>query len=240
MFCSKCGHLIGEGERFCTRCGTPVTQSQQHLCPECGAVVSEEAIYCGKCGTFVGKNSSPVSPQPNPGFSVGNTGTGPQPNPGFFGGNTGTTPQPTPGKDDFFDSVSHSQELKKYSMISLYEGETSFGVAKATGTLTVYADRLELAKKMGNALGNLSLAGMVIAKNQMKKEGSQTEVYYMKDILDAKLGKYAAVFPTLILTFTNGRTITLTGTLTNQAVTDILNLIRSHQANQQRMGGGLL
>lgn len=35
MYCSKCGNLIQEGDRFCARCGKRV---------------DNETLVCGKCG----------------------------------------------------------------------------------------------------------------------------------------------------------------------------------------------
>lgn len=51
MFCNNCGNQIGEGERFCSKCGTAIViEKKADTCPRCHATVEEGAKFCNKCG----------------------------------------------------------------------------------------------------------------------------------------------------------------------------------------------
>lgn len=65
MKCPKCGNELKEGQKFCTKCGTPVSKSVQvkerapqtpslSVCPKCGSPLKENQKFCTKCGTPVG------------------------------------------------------------------------------------------------------------------------------------------------------------------------------------------
>lgn len=61
--CSKCGSELKDGQKFCMKCGTPVSvsaqpnakqQSAADVCPKCGAPLKPGQKFCMKCGTPVG------------------------------------------------------------------------------------------------------------------------------------------------------------------------------------------
>lgn len=71
MKCSKCGAELKEGQKFCTKCGTPVNANPQpvakqvdssSVCPKCGTPLKPGQKFCTKCGTPVGS-----TPQGQPG-----------------------------------------------------------------------------------------------------------------------------------------------------------------------------
>ena len=61
MKCSKCGNELKEGQKFCTKCGTPVNVQTQStvkqmdtaVCPKCGNPLKPGQKFCTKCGTPV-------------------------------------------------------------------------------------------------------------------------------------------------------------------------------------------
>ena len=64
MQCPECHFNNGDGQRFCSECGT----SLSHACPDCGAIVAASAKFCGNCGRSVaaGSVTVPVAAPPNP------------------------------------------------------------------------------------------------------------------------------------------------------------------------------
>lgn len=49
MYCSKCGNLIQEGDRFCARCGKRV-DNETLVCGKCGKQLPFDARFCDNCG----------------------------------------------------------------------------------------------------------------------------------------------------------------------------------------------
>lgn len=72
MKCSKCGAEIKSGQKFCTKCGTRVTDQQPQSavkqvtsvvrCAKCGAEMRPNQKFCTKCGTPVSLNSQQGQP----------------------------------------------------------------------------------------------------------------------------------------------------------------------------------
>ena len=52
--CDNCGAKARIGEKFCTRCGTPLPP----LCLQCGTVLGAKAKFCSQCGRPVQANKS--------------------------------------------------------------------------------------------------------------------------------------------------------------------------------------
>lgn len=52
MYCTKCGALVNEKDRFCGKCGATVErQQQQRFCPVCGSKMENTQPFCPNCGT---------------------------------------------------------------------------------------------------------------------------------------------------------------------------------------------
>src|SRR3990172_3077169 len=50
-FCSECGTAVGEGHKFCPRCGHGLRGDETVACAGCGAVNPKGASLCFNCGT---------------------------------------------------------------------------------------------------------------------------------------------------------------------------------------------
>lgn len=48
--CTKCGSVLGEGQVFCPKCGTPKGVKLPVVCSKCGAELAEGHVFCTKCG----------------------------------------------------------------------------------------------------------------------------------------------------------------------------------------------
>ena len=68
MKCSKCGAELKEGQKFCTKCGTPVNVNpnlntkqtdQPVFCLVCGTPLRPNQKFCTKCGTPAGSSVRP-------------------------------------------------------------------------------------------------------------------------------------------------------------------------------------
>lgn len=119
--------------------------------------------------------------------------------------------------------------LKTMGMMSMYEGEPTIGISKASGDFIIYDDRIEFKKKLGNALGSaFSLAGMIIAHKKAMKEGNL--VYHYRDLSGVRMGKYMGSMPTIVLTMLNGTKVSFAGLLNTQGVREAVRLIGNYVA----------
>lgn len=66
MKCTSCGNELKPGQKFCTKCGTPVavafaseTKTIGAQCPKCGNVLNPRQKFCTKCGTPVAAAPAP-------------------------------------------------------------------------------------------------------------------------------------------------------------------------------------
>ena len=59
MFCTKCGNQVGETEKFCSNCGSPIqVEEKEPKCPKCGADIKGDKRFCVNCGEWLKKESS--------------------------------------------------------------------------------------------------------------------------------------------------------------------------------------
>ena len=54
MYCGKCGNVLQENEKFCSKCGTA---RNSKTCIKCGNILQENEKFCSKCGTAVMVNN---------------------------------------------------------------------------------------------------------------------------------------------------------------------------------------
>ena len=221
MFCKNCGKSLKTSDKFCSWCGIPIIQMR--VCPQCQNKLTDNALYCEQCGTKVGRVQQTV---PKRDTDFDGTATGYQANfETFQKSNVQTNMNMYQNFDTQPAPAFNSQQCQKYRMISKYEGEPTVGIAKSTGTLAVYSDHIEYTKKMGNALGNISLITMGAAARAEKKKGGAVELYSYEDIQTARLGKYMGLMSAVVLIFKNGQVISFNGTFTTQSANDIINTI---------------
>ena len=116
----------------------------------------------------------------------------------------------------------------KVGLMSWYIGKVKLGVAKATGGMTIHADRVEFRRHMGNAAAVLTPYTLIYSA--VKANVQPKDVYWMKDIADARKGSYAMGIPSLILTMKAGEVYTFSAAFNTQgtqdAVEDAVELIQ--------------
>lgn len=167
------------------------------VCKNCGHLVPGTAKFCGNCGTRVEEETGKIFCStcgepleagakfcPSCGVKVEEE----------TNSDTNTTPQGV------------GKLLTTLKMVSLYEGEPKVGIAKASGPLSVYDDRLEFKKQMGNALGGaFGLVGMAVAQSKVKND--PLLVYPVSQIAQLRVGKYGGVYNTLVVVMKDGTTV---------------------------------
>lgn len=180
MNCTKCGQPLTESAKFCPSCGTRVEQQQSSVfCSACGTKLEPSAQFCPACGVRVGSSSGSTS--------GGTTG-------GMLGGISREVVSPS------------GRLLASLKMVSMYEGTPTVGIAKATGPLSIYDDRIEFKKTMGNALGGaFGLIGMAVAQNKVKND--PINIYPVSQIAELRVGKYGGVYNTLVVVMRDGTTV---------------------------------
>lgn len=154
-------------------------------------------LFCEYCGSRLTEWESPF-PQPAP---------DPVQQPTF---DSFPQPAPAPRPD--------GRLLMELGMMSYYKGEPTLGIAKATGTLKIFDDRIEYYKKLGNSAGALfGAAGMLVAASQAKKNGD-CDTYWYKDIQSVKEGKYGGIYHTIVLAMRDGQRHSFAGTLSSAKI----------------------
>lgn len=162
---------------FCKNCGQSVPDGAK-FCGKCGTRVEEDVgkVFCSACGEQLELGAQFC---PSCGTKVGVDVPTPK--------GTGTL-------------------LTTWKMASLYEGEPTVGIAKATGPLSIYDDRLEFKKTMGNALGGaFGLIGMGITQLQANKDSIL--IYPLGQVAQLRVGKYGGVYNTLVVVMRDGTTV---------------------------------
>lgn len=101
------------------------------------------------------------------------------------------------------------------------------GVAKATGKIEIYRDRVVLQKQFGSSgAAAFGLLGVAISAASAKKD--PTVCFQMEQIADVRESKYSGAFPAMVVTMKNGEKHTFAGTMNAR---DIHNCVKLIQAN---------
>src|SRR5947207_2076017 len=62
MICPNCSAENRVGQRFCVKCGTPLTR----VCPSCGTPAEPADAFCGTCGTPIAGAAPAAAPRAEP------------------------------------------------------------------------------------------------------------------------------------------------------------------------------
>ena len=91
---------------------------------------------------------------------------------------------------------------------SMYDHDISgkAGIAKAEGTLKLYADHFEYKVRVGNALGGMFGVVGLLATRKKAKENYAVAIPY-SEIRECKLSKYLLGQPAIVLTLSSGVTV---------------------------------
>lgn len=189
-------------------------------CLKCNHEISNESRFCSYCGTKVEVVEVQAVPENKRCKSC-------------------------PGCKKIFDSnhvfcdqcgrlllerVIEGKELKKFKLMSKYAGEPKVGVAKATGDLIIYDDRIHFIVKMGNAVGAVfGAVGMAVSASKSKKENHDGDVYWMKDIEEVHESRYMGTMPMLVIRMRNQQLYSFSGLSSSAAVTNAVELINEYR-----------
>ena len=201
MKCQYCGNEMSEGAKFCSLCGKKVIEAEP----------APARRFCPSCGRegkpdmlfceYCGARLTDKARQaPAP---------GPRPE---------LKPRP----------LSSGRFLMEAGMMSYYSGEPTVGIAKATGTLKIFDDRVEFHKKMGSSAGAMfGAVGMIIAANKMKQEGD-LDIYRYRDVASVREGRYGGIYHTIVLVMKNGQVHSFAGTLNSGKIQEAVVQISRH------------
>ncbi len=230
MKCQYCGSEMADNALFCGQCGKKVQRQEKRICPKCGYEGRDNEKYCILCGTELSGTTWQVKKIcPKCGQEAGedilfceSCGTRIVSGTEYAETQKETTP-PKPGL------TGSGRLLAELGMMSYYEGEPKVGIAKATGTLKIYDDRVEYEKKLGSSAGAaFGAVGMLIAANKMKKENGAKDIYWYRDVAGVTEGRYAGVAPTLVLTMKNGTVHSFAGTVNGGKIRDAILRMRRY------------
>ncbi len=221
MFCKNCGQRLSDEARFCSNCGEPVSDVvKMRFCVVCGTQMEAAARFCPVCGMRADPEETDTSVrQPVFGEPTRQPAFGEPTRQTAFGEPARQPVPEEPVRQAAFaepvrqpvaeEPVRQTQTpLMPAKMFSLYEGEPTIGIAKCTGTLTVYGDRLEFKKQLGNAVGGaFGLVGMAVSRSRIKED--PLLIFPLSQVLQLRTGKYGGVYNTLVLVMRDGTTVSL-------------------------------
>lgn len=163
------------------------------VCGNCGSTVSDGSKFCSQCGTKIQVQSKKFCTACGAELTAGQ----------LFCSVCGIKLDSTPPAPKYQISLRNGTLLRTLNMVSMYNGEPTVGVCLCTGKLSVYNDRIEFKKQMGNpsasALGALGLIGSV----QTGKKGPLM-VYPLAQISQLRVGSYMGLYNTLVIVLKDG------------------------------------
>lgn len=186
MNCEKCNSPLAEGAKFCQHCGSPVTEkSDKIFCPVCHAEIDSntDVMFCPSCGVRLNIDRTDHSEK---------------------------TDVQDPAKQDPVKNETKENSLPFVSiMVSMYNGTPTVGISPYTGKLSVYSDRIEFKKLLGNAIAP------IIGALGTKKD--PVEIYPLGQISSVSVGRYAMVYKTLVIQTKDNKTFTFCPAIPNSS-----------------------
>ena len=181
------------------------------FCTKCGYHAADDAKFCAKCGNqlYVEERSSSTYSQPE--------------NRSVVSGMDMRKPiQPERRRSVL------GRQLKYLKNIAMYEGEKKIGISKASGNMTIYDNRIEYHKTMGNSgWSSLGLVGIAISAQRVKNE--EPVVFKMKDIAEAMESKYMGAIPAFLIRLANGEKYTFSGVISGSDIREAISYINRYK-----------
>ena len=201
MYCPKCGKQIKDDARFCGYCGCQIQTKK--VCPICNHEVEMDMIYCSYCGNKIVNDTKPtVNPAKQNNQNQVNTYQNPNNN-------------------------NQNNGVLLTLQASWYPGEVKVGIAKGTGTLKVYNNRIEFDKKIGSSASAVfGAVGMAVSASKAKK--SEAMVFPMNQIAQIRESSYGGMFPAMVIVLKNGEKHTFAGSFNRQKINECINLVRRY------------
>lgn len=236
MTCGKCGKEVSDGAKFCGTCGAFIQQEKiVMVCPKCGFRTQEDMWYCEECGTLLREEQGTATASTGKNTLVEDW-AGKLKNTVLNKEKSGAD-KTTVNEEKADNSKSAVQErynnmigrgslLKECKGYSLYKGRPVAGIAKATGILRIYDDRIEYEKILGSSgLNMFGLVGMAASRKSAKKDSVLS--YYFYDIDKIETGKYAGIYNTLVVVTNYGETVSFCPAIPGSSQPEeIVNLIK--------------
>lgn len=173
-------------------------------CNKCGKQIPDGSAFCSFCGASLsdvsnqeGQNAI-VSQAENLAPTTDNQNTA------NLNYQNNITP---PGTNYSANSFNNSGVLMECEA-SVYDHDISgkVGIAKAEGTLKLYADHIEYKVRFGNALGGMfGIVGLLATRKKAKEDNAIAIPY--SEIRECKLSNYLLGQPAIVLTLSSGATI---------------------------------
>lgn len=170
MFCISCGKEIAEGSKFCSFCGAQQEKEEAKV----------QKMYCTKCRKEFGAEM----------MFCDECGMKLSPNASFHAADSELTS---------FNAQETDGKLMEIGMASIYRGNKSIGAAMFSGTVYLYADRIETKAMLA---------------------GSPDVFVKMEDIAGVSKGSYMIIWSSLILRLKNGDVFTIAGATTGSETID--------------------
>lgn len=172
MFCISCGKEITEGSTFCNFCGAQQEKEKPKV----------QKMYCTKCRKEFDAEM----------MFCDECGMKLSSNVYFYAADSELT-------SFSFDAQSTDGKLMEIGMASIHRGNKSIGAAMFSGTVYLYADRIE---------------------TQARLAGSPDVFVKMDDIAGVSKGSYMIIWSSLIIRLKNGDVFTITGATTGSETID--------------------
>lgn len=225
MFCTQCGKEVPNDARFCGFCGHAMVPPKP-VCPACGCELTEQTAFCTHCGART--NVQPASPPPQDPSQAWEQ-------PPQWQQHTQEQEEFLRWQQTYAQRTNWSGEkLKSIENVSWLSGNKSekkiVFTNKASGSLYIYRDRveLELAYGSSNWIYALGLVGMAISRSRAKK--APPVIFPMDQIASVQGSTDKSTFKarSIVLQMKSGEAHTFAGSFTEQDIQECLQIIQAN------------
>lgn len=202
MYCIHCGEECSDQAKYCPNCGKLL--EIKNICPNCGKELVPNMKYCVECGLRVQTDNNSFTKEENQ-----------QVHKNYSPDQTTKVQKST---------VTYKTGKLMEFDVSWYEGEKKVGVAKATGKLTLYSDRLELKKIFGSN-GAMAFGALGMALSAKSNAGKVVR-FDISDIVQVKEMKYMGMMPSFVIVMRSGESHTFAGMASSSSIHKCAEIIR--------------